>query len=532
MSKAMKMGKTSATGGYHLFLGKIASSIMLGIGTILVGMFITEGDLGLYTVALVPAGTFLLFQDWGISAALTKYCASYKDTEKEDELRNIIVKGLSFGAITALVLTLLSLLTANFVTSTIFGNSESVFLVALASITILSAAIYGTCISIFVGFERMKLSTIAMIVSAIVQGILSPLLVYLGYGALGALVGFTVSSGVSAITALILLYFIIYKKLPKGNLKNPKFFETLRPLLHYGFPISIAAIVGGLSPQITALAMASFTDLAIIGNYRIAINFAVFLTFFIYPIQTVLFPAFSKLKPAKDKQLLKTIFASSIKYSSLFLVPATIGLIILGAPLINAIYGDKWLSAPLFLALNVMGNLLVLVGSMSYSRLLYATGETKLIMKLETLKTCIQVPFAFLLIPPFGIFGVIASGIMGGMPPALIGIYLTWLRYETKADFQNSIRIFLASTIAGVATYLFLITIAVDSWILLLGGAIFFLAIYIISISLVGAINQMDIKNLRIMFSGLGPISKLLEILLVLLEKPLKVKERFSNSAN
>ena len=528
MSKAIKMGKTSATGSYHLFLGKIASSLMLGIGTILVGMFIAEGDLGLYTIALIPAGTFLLFQDWGISAALTKYCAAYKDTERGGELRNIIVKGLSFGAITALALTLLSLLTANFVTSTIFGNSESVFLVTLSSITILSAAIYGTCISIFVGFERMKLSTIAMIISAIVQGILSPLLVYLGFGALGALVGFTVSSGVSAITALTLLYFIIFKKLPIGNFPKPKFFKTLKPLLHYGFPISIASIIGGLSPQITAFAMASFTDLAIIGNYRIAINFAVFLTFFIYPIQTVLFPAFSKLNPSKDKQLLKTVFASSIKYSSLFLVPATLGLIVLGAPLINAIYGEKWLSAPLFLALNIMGNLLVLVGSMSYSRLLYATGETKLIMKLETLKTCIAVPFAFLLIPPFGIFGVIASGIMGGLPPAIIGIYLTWRRYETKADFQNSIRIFLASTIAGVTTYLFLITSAVASWILLIVGAVLFLAIYIISIALVGAVNQMDIDNLRNMFSGLGPISKLLGILLILIEKPLKVKEKFS----
>ena len=529
MSKAVNMGKTSATGGYHLFLGKIASSIMLAIGSILVGMFITEGDYGLYTIALIPAGTFLLFQDWGVGAALTKYCANYRVAKREEELRNIIVSGLTFGAITALALTMLSLLTANFVATTLFSNSESVFLLTLASITIFSAAIYGFCISVFIGFEMMKLSTIAMIVSAIVQSTLSPILVYLGFGALGALVGYTVSSGASAVTALLLLYSLVLRKLPSGSMNKSKFIKSLKPLLHYGFPLSIAAIIGGLSPQITSFAMASFTDLAIIGNYRIATNFAIFLTFFIYPIQTVLFPAFSKLDLQQDKQLLKTVFKSSVKYSSLFLVPATIALMVLAAPMINTIYGVKWLSAPLFLALVVMGDLLVLVGAMSYSRLLYATGETKLIMKLNTLKTCIAVPLAFLLIPPFGIYGVIASSIVGGMPPALIGIYLTWQRYETKADFRNSIRIFLASGISGSITFLFITTFDITSWILLLGGAILFLVLYIFSIPMIGAINQSDIKNLRAMFSGLGPISKLLQLLLTLIEKPLVIKEKLFN---
>jgi hypothetical protein len=43
------------------------------------------------------------------------------------------------------------------------------------------------------------------------------------------------------------------------------------------------------------------------------------------------------------------------------------------------------------------------------------------------------------------------------------------------------------------------------------GGALF-LATYLTVAPLIGAINQTDINNLRAMFSGLGIISKLLEI--------------------
>ena len=314
MNTAKKMGKTSAAGSFQLFIGKIASTLMLGIGTIIVGIFIDQGELGLYTIALVPAATFLLFQDWGISSALTKHCANYRAEKREDELRSIIISGLAFEAITGLAMTLFSLLTANFI-ATIFGSPESAFLITISSITIFFTAINVGSVGVFVGFERMKLNTITLIVGAVVHGLLSPLLVYLGFGALGTMIGFTVSSIASGVTAVTLLYFSIFRKLPLGSMNKEKMTQTLKPLLRYGIPLSLAILIGGVTPQIFSFLMAAFADRVIIGNYRIALNFAVFLTFFVFPINTVLFPAFSKLNPSKDKKLLKTIFTSSVKYS-------------------------------------------------------------------------------------------------------------------------------------------------------------------------------------------------------------------------
>ena len=524
--KVIDMGKTSATGGFHLFLGRIISTVILAIGTIIVGRYISEGDYGLYTVALIPATTLLLFSDWGIGSALTKYCANYRASKREGELRPIIVSGLTFVILTGLSLTLISLLAANLIAS-LFGKPESAFLIAVSSITIFSAALSAFSISVIVGFERMGISSIVMVVSATVQGLCAPLLVYLGFGAFGAVVGATVASVASGITGIAMLYFFILRKLPLGTMGKIKIFQTLKPLLIYGIPISMVGLLEGLANQVDNLMMAAFANLSAIGNFTVANNFTILLTFFIFPLQTVLFPAFSKLDPLRDKEFLKTVFTSSVKYSSLFMVPATIALMVLSAPMVNTLYGERWLQAPLFLSLFVVGHLVVLIGSLSCNRLLYAMGETKILLKLSFLTLCIGVPLAFLLVPAFGVVGAIISGTLIAPSFSLcISIYWIWKHYETKVSFRNSARILLASIFAGLTTYLFLNTFDASSWIMLTTGALLFLFVYLFSIPLVGAMNKMDIKNLRVMFSEIGIASKLLEIPLVLIEESLTFKEK------
>ena len=183
--------------------------------------------------------------------------------------------------------------------------------------------------------------------------------------------------------------------------------QVLKPMLSFGIPLAIAMMVGGLLTQFNFFVMASFVDNAMIGNYRVATNFGVLLTFFTYPITTVLFPAFSKIDPLKEKPLLKTVFASSAKYTALLLVPATIAMMVLAKPIIGTVYGNKWLYAPPFLVLVVMTNLLTVIGNLSVASLLTALGETKLLMKLNIVTLAFGVPLAFLLIPPLGISGVI-----------------------------------------------------------------------------------------------------------------------------
>ena len=526
MDKALKLGQVSATGSFQLFIGKILSTVILAVGTIILGMLISEGDYGLFTIALVPAATILLFQDWGVGSAMTKYCASYRALNKEGELRKIIVAGLTFEIATGLVLMVFSFLSANFIASAIFNKPESSFLIFLISISILFNALFMVSQNIFVGFDKMGLSSVAMICQAIAQGVLSPLLVYLGYGALGAAVGYAMSSLVVGVVAVVLLYFFIFRKLGPSESSKSNVYQVLKPLLRFGVPLAVGSIIIGILSQFNWFVVARFVDVAMIGNFRIANNFAVFLTFVTIPISTVLFPAFSKLDPKNERELLKTVFTSSVKYTALFLVPTTMALMVLSKPMIGTIYGGKWLDAPYFLFLGVISSLFTIFGNLSSTSLLTAMGETKMLMKANALVLFIDVPVALLLIPKFGVPGAIFTGIIAGIPAWFVFVYWTWKRFGAKADFQSSARIFLSSALAGGATYLFLSLFDAANWMRLSIGLLLFLAVYLVVTPLVGGINQTDIDNLRVMFSGLGVLSKLFGVLLFLVEQPLKLRAK------
>jgi stage V sporulation protein B len=532
MEKATEMGKTSAVGSLQLFLGRSFSTVILAVGTIIIGLFISEGDYGLYVVALVPATTFLLFQDWGVSTALTRYCAKYRSTNEEGQQRKIIVAGLVFEIATGTALTLMSILLANFIAYTVFGKPESAFLIVVSSINILMTAINTATGSIFVGFERMKLSSYSAVVTAITFSLISPLLVYFGYGAMGAVIGYTLSSVASSAFSLVALYLSIYRKLPHSKTNKSSIYQTLKPLLKYGIPLSIGGILGGLSSPIYSFLMASYVSNVLIGNFKIAGNFSSLLSLLILPISTVLFPAFSKLDPQKEKNLLKNLFSTSVKYTVLIVVPATMAIIVLSHPLIGTLYGNKWPDAPFFLALSSIYNFFVLIGWRSMNALLPAVGETKLLMYMNLLGLGVSIPLAFLLIPPLGIIGLIIGTQASGFPIMFIGLYFSWKRYGVKTDFLSSAKIFSASFLAALAVYAFLIFFAAAFWVQLVVGSIIFLAVYLISAPLVGAINQIDIKNLRTMFSSLGLISKLLEIPLRILERLLNTRHSHGKTKN
>jgi O-antigen/teichoic acid export membrane protein len=187
--------------------------------------------------------------------------------------------------------------------------------------------------------------------------------------------------------------------------------------------------------------------------------------------------------------------------------------------MVETLYGDKWLSASMFLTLIVAGNLVVLLGNLSFGRLLYAMGETKMLIKLGIIDIIIGVPLAFLLIPSFGIIGVIIGNtLIAPISSLLVGVYWTWKKYGTKPDFNNSLRILIASAIASILTFLFLQLFVTAAWITLAFGAIIFLLTYIISLPIVGAIDLIDIGNLRLLFSEMRLASKIIELPLAIIE--------------
>jgi O-antigen/teichoic acid export membrane protein len=51
MDRAIELGKTSATGSFQLFVGVVTSTVIMAVGTIILGRLMSPPEYGLYSVA-------------------------------------------------------------------------------------------------------------------------------------------------------------------------------------------------------------------------------------------------------------------------------------------------------------------------------------------------------------------------------------------------------------------------------------------------------------------------------------------------
>jgi O-antigen/teichoic acid export membrane protein len=533
VEKALEMGKTSATGSFQLLIGVAVSTVIMAVGTIILGRLLTPADYGLYGIVQIPIVTINLFRDWGINSAMTKYIASLRASHKEEEIPNFIAAGLLFEAVSGIVLTFLSFALATFIAATVFHRPESVSFIEVISISIIAGSLLTASQGVFVGFERMELNSLTLVCNAIVKTIIGPILVFLGYSVLGAVVGYSLGFVAAGIIGVTTFYFVLYRPLRKKGTKNDTT-KTLKIMLNYGVPLFISTILSGILGAIYLFIVPSFVSNAVYGNYLTAFNFTVLLTFISTPIATVLFPAFAKLDSENDDELVRTVFTSSIKYTSILLVPATMIMMALSSPIIGALYGTKYVSGPFFLTIAVIGNLFALFGNLSLGSFLSGLGQTRILMIQSVITIIIGLPLGFLLIPTLGITGLIIANITAGVPSMVWALNWIWKHYKTKADFHSSAKIFTASILAAIPAYLTTVFLqktfehptvrAYVPWIELAVGLIVFLVIYVLGAPIIGAVSQSDIDALRHMFSNLGIVSRIINIPLKAAEKAAKTK--------
>jgi O-antigen/teichoic acid export membrane protein len=161
MDKALEMGKSSATGSFHLLLGVVGSTVIMAFGTIILNILLPASDVGIYGIALIPASIFNFFRDWGVNSALTKEIASLRFQNKNAEIHDVIVSGVLFEIISGALLSLLCFAIASPLAMLVSPQdasptviSDLTLLISVMSLSVFAGAVAAAAGGIFVGFER------------------------------------------------------------------------------------------------------------------------------------------------------------------------------------------------------------------------------------------------------------------------------------------------------------------------------------------------------------------------------------------
>jgi O-antigen/teichoic acid export membrane protein len=517
MTKAVEMGRVSAKGGFHLLWGLVFSTIISAAGAIFIARLLGPDSYGLYSIALAAPNLITTFRDWGVTTAIVKYSAEYNSENNYDKVRSILFSGLFFELIMGLSLSVLSFSLAGSLAN-IFSRPNIVPLIQVSSFVILTSALVNTSTAAFTGMEIMHLNSIMLIIQSIFKTVLIIAFVLLGLGALGAVQGYIVASLFAGLTGVVLMW-TVFRTLRKNVNSKLDISMTIKTMFKYGLPLSIGQMISGFSGVFYSYILAIFVTNAPIGNYNVALSFILIITFFATPITTMLFPAFSKLNAEKDGQALKNVFRYSVKYAALIVVPISAMIFALAQPAVSTLFADKYTQAPLFLALTALHYFTTAAGSLSILNLINGQGYTKFGLKLSIVTYAIGIPLCLLLIPQFGVVGLIITLVFSEMPSIFLGLRFIKNKLGISVDWISSLKILFSSIITAIFTYAIVSQLAFQAAIQLILGAVFFLFFYILLVLFTQTVKKEDFLSLREIVRGLGPMRKPLLLILSFVEK-------------
>ncbi len=518
MSKDTDISKTFVKGSFHVMWGLFASTVISAVGAIILASVLGEGNYGLYAVALAAPTLIGLLQDLGVSYAITRYTARLKTENRAAEIRSIFLSGLIVKTLLGLALSLICFALSPYLAANIFHRPYIEPLIQVVSFSILGQALANTATAAFTGVEKMHLNSIMVVSQSTIRAVVAPTLAIIGLGLFGATTGYTLAYLVSALIGLFLMW-TIYKNLPSLGSNKLNLAKNIRVLLRFGLPLSLGDIISGFLGQFYLFLLAIYVaNNAIIGNYNLAQNFLVIIGFVATPISTMLFPAFSKLGGSKDGTMLASVFQSSVRYSTLFVMPVIAIVMALSGPGISTIFGHSYAQAPFDLSILAINYAFVAFGMFSMNSLINSQDEVKIKIELALVGVAMGVPLGLLTISRYGVLGMLITLIFDGVPSTIIGLIFLKKRYNATVNWAASGKITLSSAVAAFLSY-FVVYLPLHPVIQLIIGIVIFLFSYVAMIILTRSVARFDMSNLREMTSSLGPVGKLADIVLTLIEK-------------
>jgi O-antigen/teichoic acid export membrane protein len=273
---------------------------------------------------------------------------------------------------------------------------------------------------------RMDLNAAINAASKVAASVGTVIVLYAGGGILGA----------AAFALVVATLGFVAHILVSGHLLRDFFGISLdrriiRPMLRFGFGLSIAGIAAIFLINLEKLLVTRLISVQSLAYYSIAYTFANMAAMFSWAMVQSLIPAFSQLSTPDRQDQFNALFSRSIKLSIIWLLPTLMLLFVIARPFFTIWAGpDFGQESPGPFYILLAGLLFNIVAYVPYSSLV-ASGRTGLIAKIHSAELIPYAICAALLISYFGI----------------IGAALAW---SLRVIFDSAIFLWFARSVVGV----------------------------------------------------------------------------------
>jgi O-antigen/teichoic acid export membrane protein len=495
-----RAAQKAAKGGLFLFIGNASSTVILAIGIIIVARLLGPLNYGLYTLAVTFPILLVGLSDVGMNSALVRLPARFRSEGDHAKANRLIRLGFLIKLGVSAVAFLICYTGSTVIAASVLNRPELAPFIQLASLMILFQAIYDATNNSFIGQDLMQYSASTQIMQALLKGTLGPVFVLIGLGITGAISAYVLAVAAAGVTGATILF---RKHARSSDRAMDPASKEIRALLRYGLPLYLASVFSVFLTQYQNILLAHFASNVEIGNFGGTWNFTSFMTILTYPIQTAIFPMFSKFDPRNQRTDLARGFTLAVKYSSIIVVPASVAVMIFSRDLIYLTYGKGYALAPQYLMLLSALYLLTAIGYLVVGSFLNGVAETKVVVVMGVVTLAIYLPLGPALAWIGGPLGLLIAFIVSNAASTVYGVRQISEKFNARLDLKASGRVLFAALAAAVPTVgLIQFDGAGVGVINLVVGGLLYLVVYLTLAPILGAVENQDILNLRTLLGG------------------------------
>jgi len=403
-------GQIKISGGLiarNTLINLIGQAIPLLVGVLTIP-YVVHGlgtdRFGLLSLAWVVLGYFTIF-DLGLGRATTKFVAEALGKGERDQVPQILWTAVSFqlvlglvGAVVLFEITDLLVERVLNIPPQLIGEAKDTFhLIALSVPLVLVSSSFRGAIEAAQRFDLVNAITIP---SSTLTFLLPVVGLYLGFG-LPGIVALILLARFGTLIAFIVINFRIVPQMRRFSGSFALFFR----LFSFGGWVMISSIVGPFLVYLDRFLIGSILTISAVAYYAAPYEVVTRLWIITASLTLTLFPAFSSLEGAKDRQRVGIYFARSIKYVLITSGPIVVLIAIYAKDILQLWLGSDFAIESTFaMQILVVG---VLVNSLAHTpfALLQGTGRPDLPAKFHVIELPIYIGMAWVLVNEFGIAG-------------------------------------------------------------------------------------------------------------------------------
>lgn len=359
------------------------SSIALRLGSLVVGIILARillpEQFGVYAVALTVQSILSTVADLGLSA----------DLIRSEDPRRIAPTVATLGLATGVVTTVATMLSSSALAG-LLGSPEAAPAIAVLSITLfLGSASVVPYAMLQRRFQQREMFAVG-VADFVVSTSVTLALVATGWGVLGLAVGRVAAQLVSSA-----LQFLLARETPRYGIDR----SLVRPVLAFGLPIAGANLLSWGLLNVDNIILARVVGATALGYYVLAFNISSWpMSALGQVVRSVSLPYFSRAGSggAGLAELTAVAWAAALPIGAV--------LAALSAPLIEIVYGTRWLpAAPVLAALGLYGSLRVVFDILA--GFLYARGRSRPVLWVQLVWIVVLVVGMLLATRAYGIVG-------------------------------------------------------------------------------------------------------------------------------